>query len=204
MADEFLHRPKFLRIKCCNLHPAKKFSITSLSIRHPFLDMLSKSIPIPPLTQEKSFLGCTEKGKKVLLCLRCDDGTCACLEQVRRASPVADKHTSRHKQPNKTFQTNPKIKERKIERSAEPPADPLGRSPRFSVPIPFLLLFLISITCCKLNCFLPSPFFVLRFLSVSILSEKRPCCKRGKISLKKLSTRSGAFFFTLTQYFSVG
>ena len=35
---------------------------------------------------------------------------------------------------------------------------------------------------------------VLRFLSFSILSEKRPCCKRGKISLKKSSTRSGAFF----------
>lgn len=140
MADVFLHRPKFLRIKCCNLHPAKKFSITSLSIRHPFLDMLSKSIPIPPLTQEKSFLGCTEKGKKVLLCLRCDDGTCACLEQVRRASPVADKHTSQHKQPNKTFRTNQKIKERKIDWCAKPPADPLGRSPRFSVPIPFRLL----------------------------------------------------------------
>ena len=62
------------------------------------------------------------------------------LIQVRRAPPAADKHTSRHKQPNKTFQTNPQIKERKIGRSAEPPADPLGRSPRFSVPILFRLL----------------------------------------------------------------
>ena len=55
-------------------------------------------------------------------------------------APVADKHTSQHKQPNKTFRTNQKIKERKIDWCAKPPADPLGRSPRFSVPIPFRLL----------------------------------------------------------------
>ena len=62
------------------------------------------------------------------------------LIQVRQAEPAADKHTSRHKQPNKTFQ--PKNK-RTEDRSAEPPADPLGRSPRFSAPILFRLIFLV-------------------------------------------------------------
>ena len=65
------------------------------------------------------------------------------LIEMRLAPPVADKQSSQHKQPNKTSQTTPIIKERKIERSAEPPADPLGRSPRFSVPILFRLLFLV-------------------------------------------------------------
>ena len=85
------------------------------------------------------------------------------LIQVRRALPVADKHTSRHKQPNKTFQTNQKIKERKIRRSAEPPADPLGRSPRFSVPIPFRLLLNACLLAGKRFLF-PSVLFRCSFL----------------------------------------
>ena len=45
--------------------------------------------------------------------------------------------------------------------------------------------FLFSISCCKFNCFLPSPFFALQFLSFSILSEKLLCCKRGKNTVNK-------------------
>ncbi len=125
-------------------------------------------LPSPPEKANSKGYSTSIKHKFLRKCIYWDQsmGRVLVLIQVRRASPVADKHTSRHKQPNKTFRTNQKIKERKIGRSAEPPADPLGRSPRFSVPILFRLLLNACLLAGKRFLF---PSFLFGFSSLVFL-----------------------------------